>query len=191
MPTVIKATDRNAGVHSIAFNLRDLELNAESYLETVQEKARQILADAFGEAQKIHRLAEAEGRQAGEEALDAALNEKVAREMETVFPALRAAIGQINQSKEEWLRHWEARTVGLAIKIAERVVRREIAADSQITLNLVREALELASGSATVVVRMHPEDHAALRVQVEELVTQISSLGTVQVVADPTMTKGG
>jgi flagellar assembly protein FliH len=56
---------------------------------------------------------------------------------------------------------------------------------------LVREALELASGSSQVRVYMNPADHAALRTQVQTLVKELSPLAPAELLADPQITSGG
>ena len=55
----------------------------------------------------------------------------------------------------------------------------------------MREALELAAGSADIELQMHPDDHTALRDQVEQVTGALSSLGKVRCVASPQVTRGG
>ena len=56
---------------------------------------------------------------------------------------------------------------------------------------LVREALELAAGSGSIQLRMHPDDLAVLGSQVELLTGELARLGTPEILADPTIEKGG
>ena len=79
----------------------------------------------------------------------------------------------------------------VAVAIAERVVRRELAAAPEITMALVREALELAAGSAELVLRLNPEDFNLLGDQAQRMAAELTRLGKVDVVADPAITKGG
>ena len=57
--------------------------------------------------------------------------------------------------------------VHVAAAIAARVIRRELTRQPEITLTLVREALELAAGSSQVRIHLNPDDHQALAGQVE------------------------
>jgi flagellar assembly protein FliH len=75
--------------------------------------------------------------------------------------------------------------------IARRVVRRELAHAPEITVDLVREALELVSGHQPIVLRMNPEDHTALGSRVEQVIQQLRLVGQAQIVADPTIASGG
>jgi flagellar assembly protein FliH len=75
--------------------------------------------------------------------------------------------------------------------IARRVVRREIAHAPEITLDLVRETLELASGHQSIILRMNPDDCKALGPQVERVISQLRLIGQAQIVADPTIASGG
>jgi flagellar assembly protein FliH len=75
--------------------------------------------------------------------------------------------------------------------MAARVLRRELKADPQVPLPLLREALELSRGSAEVRVLLNPDDYAALRDEVQTLTAEFSRVGATQVIADPRVTPGG
>jgi flagellar assembly protein FliH len=105
--------------------------------------------------------------------------------------ALRQAAVDLRQAKQAWLSHWEASAVHLAVAIASKIVRHEIAQQPEITMALVREALELAAGSPSVRLRLHPDDHKAIGDQVRTLIHAMSALGHAEVVADPEISSGG
>jgi flagellar assembly protein FliH len=105
--------------------------------------------------------------------------------------ALRQAAADLQQAKQAWLSHWEASAVHVAGAIAARITRRELSRQPEITLALVREALELAAGSPSVRLRLNPEDHKALGAQVRTVVDAISALGDAEVIADPQISPGG
>ncbi len=191
MPTVIKATDRQRGNQGVAFNFEDMTRQAEAYLATIREQARQILLAATHDARSIRQAAEVEGRRAAEQALEALLDERVGRRLETVLPALRAAIAEVCDSKQAWLAHWECQAVHLAAAIAGRVCRRELSKQPEISLALVREALELAAGAGPLRVLLNPDDHAALGSQVRNIVGELARLAPAEVVADRRISHGG
>jgi len=175
MPTVIKATD----------------LRTETYRSTIRDQARQILLAAMHDAQGIRRAAELEGRRAAEQTVDRQVDERAGRKLETVLPSLRAAIAELNDSKRTWLANWERQAVDLAVAIAGRVCRIELRKQPEITIGLVREALELAAGAGGVRVYLNPEDHAALGSQVRNLVDELARLAPAEVVADRSISRGG
>ena len=191
MSTIIKATDRNRGIHGVAFNFDDMALRADEYLGQIREQARQILAQASKESQAIRQQAENEGRQAAQRSIDEMLDKKIAEQMKTALPAMKAAVDGILQAQPGWLAQWENGAIRLAARMAARVLRRELKLDPQVPLPLMREALELSRGSADVRVLLNPDDYAALRDQVQALVTELSRVGAAQVVSDPRITPGG
>jgi flagellar assembly protein FliH len=71
------------------------------------------------------------------------------------------------------------------------VIRRELNSQPEITLTLLREALELAAGSPELRVRINPKDHQALGGQVEMLVNELSGLASTEVVPDDEISRGG
>lgn len=191
MATVIKASDRNRGIHGVAFNFDDLAGKATDYLEKIRGEARTILETASREADQIRRQAEADGRQAAQVAAQKTVDDRIAAQMQSALPALKQAVDQIAQSRHAWLAHWERQAIELAARMAEKLLRQELSSRPQATLTWVREALELAAGQSEILVRMHPEDRAAFGEQASLLAREIAGLGEVQVVADPMIARGG
>jgi flagellar assembly protein FliH len=191
MPSIIRASDHGGAIAATAFNYEDLTNQAKRSLdalraEAVKEAAR-IVAKAQQEAEAIRRQAEQQGRQA---AIDAA-RQLMQQELQTLLPALRQVISEIQHAKQAWLRHWEAAAVHVAAAIAKRVIRRELSQSPQIALTLIREALELAAGNAQLRVRVNPEDYKLLGDDVDVLVHEMSGLAQIEVIADAEISRGG
>jgi flagellar assembly protein FliH len=191
MSTIIKATGVSRAADTGAFNLEDLGDRATAYLDEARRKAAELVAQAQQEADGIRRAAEESGRAAAVEAAERALDEKLTLQLTTLAPAMREAIDAIHGAKAQWLLHWERTAVHVASAIAGRVIRRELVRAPEITLALVREALDLAAGNARIQLRMHPDDVAALGEQVERLARELARLGQCEIVADPSIEKGG
>ena len=79
----------------------------------------------------------------------------------------------------------------MATAIAQRLIRRELTGHPEITLSLLREALELAAGNSQLRIHVHPEDHRTLGKQVEMLVEELSGLADAELVADEEISRGG
>ena len=182
MATIIKAADRSA---------TDLDPNGERHLERAREQAGAILAEARREAADIRAEAEEQGRSAAQNAAESALDGRIARQLESLLPALRQAAAGIEEARAACLVHWEGRAVHLAASIAERVIRRELTQSPDITLTLIQEALDLAAGSAELRIHLNPADHAALGPAVVRLAAEASTRSATEVVADPSVTSGG
>lgn len=191
MSTVIKASDYEGGIHGVVLNLEDLAHRADGYLQKVREQATQIVAQAAREATALRQAAETAGRQAAAEAAEKTVEQKLARQLETVLPALRGAIAEIERSKHGWLAHWERQAVQLSAAMAARVCRRELARQPEIAVELVREALELAGGGARLRLLVHPDDHAALGPQIECVIGEFGRLAPTEFVADARISRGG
>lgn len=190
MSIVIKASGPNRAIDGMSFNFDDIGDRANQYLEQVRRQGADILAKAQQDAIAIRQQAEVQGRAAALEAAKRILDEKVSQQLTTLLPALREAIERIHAAKAHWLLHWEKTAVHVAAAIAGRVIRRELERTPEITLTLVREALELASGSEDIQLRMHPDDLAAMGEHVQNLADELSRLAKPEIIGDPQIAKG-
>ncbi len=191
MSTVIKANDENRSIRAAAFNFDDMAVKAGQYLDKIRAEAAGILAKAQKEAVTIRQRAEAEGRQAGQRAIEQTVQKQLAQQLATLLPALHHAVEEVRHAKQAWLRHWEKTAVHTAAAIAARLVRRETVEHPEITVTLVREALELAAGSSQLRLYLNPADHASLAPQIQALLKEFSNLAPTELIADPEITPGG
>lgn len=191
MSTVIKAPRGQATAAGEAFNFDDLSRQAEGYLDKVRAQAAEIVQQAERQAVILRAEAARQGQDIARRAAVAELETQLAQQLTTLLPALRQAVERIEQSRQECLAHWEQGLVRLATAIAARVVRREIAARPEITLALIREALEMAAGGTHVRLCLHPADREALGEEAERIVAGMSQLGTVEILADAGVSLGG
>ena|ERR1700676_5426197 len=191
MSTIIKSGGSLRSAQRIAFNLEDLSQQAGKYLDEVRAQAAQILAEAQKQAEVVCRRAEEEGRQAALRAAEKVLDEKVAARMQTLLPALQKTIADVADAKQAWLRHWERTAVRLAAAMAAKIVRRQLPNLPNVTIDLVREALEMAAGAGQVRIHLNPADHAALGSHVQRLAGEFRGIGAAELIADPQVTPGG
>ena len=187
MATIIRAADAPHGPQVAAFNFDDIAAQAGRYLAEARAEAAEIVARAEAEAESIRRQAEEAGRKAARQEVEA----MVAEQMTPVLAALRQAVADLQDAKQQWRSHWEAGAVRLAGGIAARVIRRELHAQPEITLALVREALELAAGSPTIRVHLNPKDYKLLGTQVRAMIDAMSALGGAEVISDAEIGQGG
>jgi len=191
MSTIIKSGGSSRSAAQIAFNLEDMSQQASKYLDEVRGKAVKIIADANQQAEAIRRRAEEDGRQAATKAAEKVLDEKVAQRMQTLLPALQKVVADIADAKQLWLGHWEQSAVRLATAIAAKIVRRNVPDLHEVTLALVREALEMAAGSSHIRIHLRPADHDTLGGHVERLAKEFGRIATTEIVSDPEITAGG
>jgi len=195
MPSIIKAADHPSAVQGVAFNFEDMAASAGRYLDKVRAKAAQIVVQAQQDAAAIRQQAEREGRQAAQRTVEQTVQERVqeqlGQQLQTLLPSLRQAIQDLHHARQTWLAHWERSAVHVAAAIAARLIRREIPQKPEITLTLVREALELAAGAPQVRVHLNPADYRALEGQLPVLTQELAALAAPQWIADPQITPGG
>jgi flagellar assembly protein FliH len=187
MATIIRAVDAPNETRAVAFNFDDIAAQASQCVQRASREAAEIVAHAKEQADAVRQQAANEGRQAALAEVD----QMVARRLAPAMAALQQAADDLLQAKQAWLSHWEASGVRLAGAIAARVIRHELTRQPEITLTLIREALELAAGSPNVRLRLNPEDHQALGAEVRTLVDTMSALGGAEVTADPAISLGG
>lgn len=193
MPTIIKAGDQI--IQSVAFNFDDMAVKAGQYLNKVRAEAAQVLAKAQQDAVAVRQKAEQEGHKQAQTAIeqmaDRRAQDLVAAQVETLLPALRQVIQDLHHARQTWLSHWERSAVHVAAAIASRLIRRELSRSPEITLALVREAMELAAGSPQIRVHLNPQDHQSLGKQVQALFRELAAVGSPELIADPQITVGG
>jgi flagellar assembly protein FliH len=191
MATIIKATDRRRSSQTVAFNFDDMAAKAKDYLDQVRDEAAEIVAEARQEAARLKQQAEAAGRREGVAAVERTVADQLAQQLTTLRPALEQAVQEIRHAKQAWLRQWEKDAVHLAAAMAARIVRRELSRTPEVTVALVREALELAAGNAELKIRLNPADHASLSSQIQLVVRELAPLAQTELVADPQISAGG
>jgi flagellar assembly protein FliH len=191
MSSVIKTFSAQRLRDGGTFNLEDLSVRASGYLAEVRAQAANLLVKAGREAIEIRQRAEQEGRQAAQRAAEAQIDERIGKQMISLLPALSEAVQGIVQARQTWLAHSETAMLKVATAIASRIARREVQRQPDITLTLIREALEMAAGSTQIQLRLHPADHAALGGQVQALVAELARAGGAEVIADEAISLGG
>jgi len=125
--------------------------------------------------QKIH-----EAHAAGVREGEIAGRNRAGAEMQPVMERLARSIQEIANLRDRLRREAESDVVLLALAIARRVIRREMAADPDALRGLVIAALEKLRGQEISRVKVHPS-HAAM---VKACLQQALSGGLVEVVSD-------
>jgi len=167
-----------------------LELEVSRNEETRREAA-DLVRLAREEADAIRQQAHDEGLATG---LAAALlqdrgdpSAQSAQSASTVFMKL---VQQIEQARAEWLLRWERNIIGLAVAMAQRIVRREVREQPEIALDLVRESLELSTGCVRIRLGLQPDDLATLGAQVRQMIQQLGRVADIELVADELLERG-
>ncbi|MCG8587582.1 MAG: hypothetical protein MI757_22980 [Pirellulales bacterium] len=188
MATIIRSSRTSGSERSTAFNFDDMAEQAGQYLDDVRAQASSIVSQAQAEAKSIRQSARLEGKREAEQQAHQVVESRMAQ---TLLPSLKKLAEDIAQARETWTARWERGLVQLATAIAEKVVRREISNQPEISLEIVRESLNMTAGIPQLTIRLSPSDYETLGPEVEKLADQIRTVGTARVVADESISPGG
>lgn len=97
---------------------------------------------------------------------------------------------QLHCAQQKWLVEANQNVLQLAVGIAERIVRSQLDRRPEISLQWIRESLELFSSSPQLMISLSPQDEMALGEQTRQLAAQIASIANVTIAADPSLAPG-
>ena len=159
------------------------------------EKAREILRGAIAEREKIRERARQEGFERGlaegREAAAIAERERHAKEAAPLGDVLRAAAAAIGEKRAELAAAAERELVRLSVRIAEKIVKAEVASGARVAVENLRRAIALAARRREVRARVNPADLEAVEKFLPELRRELVDLGPVALEADPAVARGG
>lgn len=195
MPGIIKfgsdAPDLRGEPEKPYFHLQDLEQRSEQYLQEVRQQAAALLTQAQAQ---VAALRDQTIQQARQQALATArleMQQESQRRVAALEPALQTTISQLQHELMAWRVEWEQRTINLAIGIAEKICRRELATQPDIVLSQIAAALQLAGSDDQIELRIHPRDREAFGPLIETLIGRLADLSRTQLVEDAQVQVGG
>ena len=106
---------------------------------------------------------------------------------ESMLQRLAGALEELVSLRKSIIRQTERQMIELALAMAKRIVRREIALDEEFALALARVALDRLGDSIEATIRLHPDDHA---IAVSRDLAE-SRNSHVSIVADGAVARGG
>lgn len=147
-----------------------------------RRSAADLLADARAEAERIRAGAEEAAEAARQQGYDRGYQEGLARTTE--------CLARAHAQRDELLAAAEPAAVELALRVAEKVLGREIS-DREAAVDLVAQALDAVRRAQRVRVRVAPADLELLRAEEPRLVARLAQGVTFDLCADPGTTTGG
>jgi flagellar assembly protein FliH len=106
---------------------------------------------------------------------------------EAMLRRLAETIEELADVRRSMVRQTERQMVQLALAIARRIVRREVALDSELTVAMARVALERLGDSTSVTIRLNPDDYEVTAGRREAMLPG----SHVSVVPDSAVSRGG
>jgi flagellar biosynthesis/type III secretory pathway protein FliH len=137
-----------------------------------KNEAARIVADAHAEAEQIAEQARELGRAEGR------------AEVAGMLVRARAQL-------ERRIAEAERELMALAVRIAGRILRRDIALAPESVVEIAKAALDDAQGRHDFVLRAHPDDVALLEAESPGLLARLSVSAHLLIRADDTIERGG
>src|SRR6266496_2306303 len=100
MATIIKSTSAARSSPAIAFHLDDISEQVARCLDEARAQAQTILNESRLEAQRIRQQAEEDGLTEATRRAEASVDDKIGQRIETLLPALSAAIAQLADARQ-------------------------------------------------------------------------------------------
>jgi flagellar assembly protein FliH len=143
-----------------------------------QQKLREAEAAAQRRAAAEYQRGFAEGEAAGVRKCTARVDGELER--------LARSMADLAGFRDRFRRESEEDLVNVALAIARRVLRRELAVDPEAVLGLVKVAMEKVSLRDVHRIRLHPDDLPVVKAHLE----RIQAPAAIQVEADPGLERG-
>jgi type III secretion protein L len=150
----------------------DAKMEADRLLAEARGQAERLLADANQESERLLNKAQTEGRERGLMAVT------------ELLVGARAAAARARDAAEKELRT-------LAVKIAEKILGRELALRPEAVNDVVAQALAYAGDPHDVVVRLNPADLEAIERGKPRLIERVRSARAVTFRAEESIPRGG
>lgn len=158
-------------------------------------KAKEILAAAVKESDRIREEARKEGLEKGRaEALAEARKlerERLTPEVAAVRDLLKKAVEALQAKRAELIAAAERDLVKLAIAIAEKIVKHEVRAPGAAAVENVRHAVELTANRQVVRILVHPEDFKTVESHLPGLKREFTDILDIAVEGSETVGRGG
>jgi flagellar biosynthesis/type III secretory pathway protein FliH len=154
--------------------------------QAVLDAARAEAEALLGHAQAQVEAALAAARQEGFEAGVAEGRAQVAGAATALAEIAHGVEALAGQLQEDAVREATA----LAVEVAARVLRAELAARPERVADVVRGAIRRASDRSALVARVSPQDLAACRAAAPEIMERMGGIARLEVVDDPRVSPG-
>lgn len=156
-------------------------LNAEEY--DAHQTAKQIIADAQKKAEEIKAEARSFKDEVFAKARDEAKADVQARQVEEIARAKMQA-GQVLEDSEK-------NVVELALKIAEKIIGKDLERDPAVLVDIVANAIQNTRANKAMQLRVHPEDGKILREKRPRLMELIGRTVDLAIRDDSDVERGG
>ena len=194
---------------AVEINLEEVAKQADQILKETEEMVKELMGTARQEAEKIIAEAKLQADKTIHDSIETSdktktdayeqgykegfSKGKIHAEEETSNLKEEALkiVEDAYQEKEKIINSSEEELVKLASAIAEKIIRRELQADPNIIIDIVKGALQKVNDREKLNLMVNSEDLDSLINVQEELLTSTKGVKKMKIVADSTITPGG
>ncbi len=205
---VIKQASPRAGVAiGGVFDLGDLRAGAERALADARLEAARIVDEARREAERLRAEARRdgaakgeaegrakgleEGRAAGSAEGHAAAKAEHAKSLRAIEESFATEFARWMSVRDEAMRFAERELAGIAVSIAESIVREHVAADPTVVAREAGAAVALFARATRVTIEVAPEDAPIVAEAMPDLSAALPDGAVVSIVARAGIARGG
>jgi len=152
-------------------------------VHSAREEGKQILAGAEGEAVEIVEKARAEADAIREKARAAGYEEGIGSLNELILQFRESRRKMLEESRDEILR--------LSVKIAGKILGRELEANDSAFTDVVARAMRNARGGERIQIRVNPSDMKKLKKERKRLLDELGQGKDLDFTEDPDVSAGG
>lgn len=183
-------------------NVRELEEETAEISAPTSEQAEAVLREARQEAERVLEQARDRARrleQEAEDKVEALLLQRVNEELQRISDEQTAEFGraaqrlveQLNQSAQTQIDELSERVAALVAGITSRVIRRKVAAEDEIIVEVVAEAVHELTDASFIRIVLNPADEAILSAHEQTLLRQLGKVSQLEIVTDSAVERGG
>lgn len=191
-----------AARQAVVLDLGDLKRQGDAMQATATRRAEAILENAHQRREELMATAAEDGKRAGyaegyTEGLEQGFEEgraRAAKEHEDALAVLGGkwmeAIDQFEQQRDHLFVQARLDVLRLAIRLAEKVVKRSIEVDESIVVAQLEAVLALLSRQTRLVVAVHPDDEGIVHEFLPSLASRFQGATHVDLVTDDSLDRG-
>lgn len=154
----------------------------EGIIDRAREDAEAAMAGAMGEIDAMREFARQEGYAQG--------RAEAAAEVTDALASLRAMARGLAEQREVIEESAVREATALAVEVAARLVRADVAANPDRVADVLRGAIRRASDRSQLVARVSPSDLAACREAAPTILLEMGGISRFEVVDDPRIMPG-
>lgn len=167
--------------------------------EEAQETARQLVVDAYNEAQRIEDEARESGRQAGyamgfsqgEQAGKQAAEARATAARTVLHEDIAAFVAHVEALRQQAWNEMEPQVMQLVFDLARHVIKQEVESNRSVVMAVIRNALRRVADSGTLRIRVSEADLETVRGSREELIGLLENIHQIEIVEDRRVGPGG